>query len=205
MSPSIKKLQGLPYGQKVKILWVSTVIIGVVIVIVWTSIMVLVPKQNNENEQAGVLDSVRENVSDAQQQLSNLDNPLVDPTFGETDVPRDYQVITLTEARAYKNNSVRIKFTMNNPTKDLLSVTNTEHSNIYLESDNYKLSPLTMFTVAADPVPTKLLSETTVEGIILFRHPTSSQATLVFENMFFDNQPEAPFTEKFPLTIEKAE
>jgi len=90
-------------------------------------------------------------------------------------------------------------FTINNPTDDILNV--SDINNINLDIASQALNPIKLLDRQGKTFVRKALSKTENFGILEFPPLEAADATLVFENLFFEKHPETVFKEILELDL----
>jgi hypothetical protein len=171
----IRKIQDKPYETRVRILWATVGIAGIVLVAIFVF--------NTKNSLKDV----------DGKELINIDVP---STTAMTQTP--YASVERVE-RTEK--VLKIYFNFNNPTDDILNV--SKLSDISLSFDNSKLNPKNITDRQGQAFVQKILSHTQNFGILVFDPINSGQVTLTFDQMSLEKNPNNIFRQELNLNLDE--
>lgn len=167
----ISDLQQQPYEVRLRILWGSVLVIGLVLIILWFFTLKQSISQLNSDELLAL-------------------NPAA-PT-----APTAAEALVLVErAELSEQQEVLLFFKLSNPSADILNV--SVLSEIELQLNGRTLHPLKIHDRQNQPFVQKVLSHTTAFGILIFPgfETAGGSGTLTFDNLFFEQKPEVLFAD----------
>ncbi|MBI2607324.1 MAG: hypothetical protein HYW51_00685 [Candidatus Doudnabacteria bacterium] len=175
----IRNLQNKPYGARIRILWTTTIIIGIVLVAVWLATL-----KNNISNLGG------ENILG--------DNPLPDNNFlADQGNQAQNNYITAERTGLTPAGASEIFFKVNNPTQDILNFSPLDQ--IELKVGQTILTPLKLTNRQGQTFVKKILSNTENFGTLTFQQIEADNGTLIFDNLFFEQAPTNIFKETLEL------
>jgi hypothetical protein len=171
---TVSKLQSLPYATRVKILWGTVLIVGIVMVLL-------------------IAQSIKSSVN-------NVDGSLIkiDDTKATSTSPIDYASVERVES---DDKFLKIYFNFNNTTNDILNV--SKLADIKLVVKEGTLAPQKITDRQGNVYVQKILSHTQNFGILIFPATTSKNATLTFDQMYLEKDLTNSFQQKLELNLEE--
>ena len=170
----VQQIQGLPTIARVRILWAASVLIAVVLLGIW------------------IFSSSRQiknvNVDDI-----NLTNQSINQQ------PTNQTKYITVEWVEKRDDKVLIFFKASNDTQSILNLSKIEDITLTVSGKDYK--PQGVYNRQSEPFVVKVLSNTTNYGYLTFENIDLQSATLEFKTMFFENQSDIQFTEKYDLNL----
>ncbi len=171
----MQKLQKKPYETRLKILWVAVLASAVILVVLW--------------------------IFNLKNTFKNIDTDSLiktDPRVAslETDIP------LLTVERVEKTTgNFKIYFNLHNQTNDILNV--PDLSQIKLDINGQTFNPKQITNRQGQKFIQKVLSGTQAFGILVFNQIEGEEATLTFDQMFFEKTPGEIFKQELKLELNK--
>lgn len=176
MQSVLSYLQKLPYSTRLRILWSTVVLAGLVLLVLW--FFSLQKEVENLNNQSSLITSG--NALGAQKTSSGL-----------VEVER----VELTET------SLRILFNVNNQSNDILNFSSAE--NIELVINGQVIKPMRVLDRQNKAFVSKILSETRNFGVLVFQPMETSDATLTFDDLYYEKRSETLLKETLELDLEE--
>lgn len=176
MKDYIAELQKKPYATRVKILWGGTAAFAIILVIIWS--LSLKSTIKNSSGQP-LIPQASELTSKDQEETDFLDVERTETT----------------------GNTLKIYFNLNNKTDDILNVSKT--ANIELVTNAGTFRPSKMTDRQGQTFVQKILSHTQNFGILTFSAVNDTKATLIFNEMFLEKNPNQLLKQTFELDFEK--
>jgi len=178
MKDFISNLQKKPYETKIRILWGTGIVAGIILVVVW--------------------------VFSLKNTIQNAGNEPFLPTTasvsGSTSPQSQTQFVSV-ERVEKTTSSLKIYFNLNNQTDDILNIPSVD--NITLNSSGNTTHPVTILDRQSQPFAQKVLSHTQVFGILAFPATPDTQGTLTFDQMFMERTPDQIFQQQLILDFKK--
>jgi hypothetical protein len=173
MNNFLDELQKKPYGTRVRILWGTTAVVAIIVIIIW-----------------GI--SLKASIK------NTTGKSLVTPPVSRQD-QSDSQFATV-ESMETSKDQTKIYFNLNNPSDDILNVSPLE--NISLTINNETISPSALQNRQGQPFAKKILSHTQIFGVLIFPATTEGdQGTLLFERMFLEKSPDNYLKQSIDLDL----
>jgi hypothetical protein len=174
MTNPITKLQELAYPTRVKILWVTFLIVAAGLTIL-------------------IIESIRNTVTNAGGNLTKIESakPLPESDTSYISVERIER----------DNNLLKIYFNLRNTGTGILNVPKLTDINLKAEED--VLNPQKITDRQGNLFAQKVLSATQVFGILYFPTTDARTATLTFNNMFLELEPTRIFRQTLNLDLDK--
>ncbi|OGE89105.1 MAG: hypothetical protein A3J07_00920 [Candidatus Doudnabacteria bacterium RIFCSPLOWO2_02_FULL_49_13] len=169
----LERLQNQPYETRVKILWITTVVIAIGLLIIWTVNLKSTIK-NSDGQSA----------------------PPQEPASSE--LTNQFLGVERVERIA---GSLKIYFTLKNETNDILNVSKTD--DISLTVDEGSLHPGSLLDRQGQPLAQKVLSHTQIFGIMNFKATNDKTGVLSFDNLFLEKNPDKIFRQELDLDFDK--
>jgi len=175
MKSFIENLRSKPYHTRVRILWGTTVAIGLILIVIW----IVSLKTTIRNSTGG---------------------PVVPSGNSQNaSIPTD-QFLKIERVEKTTNN-LKIYFNLNNGTDDILNVSKIE--DITLEVSEGSFHPTTILDRQGQPFVQKVLSKTQVFGIAMFTTTVDESAEIIFDNLFLEKNPLQTFKQKLEMDFSK--
>lgn len=173
-------VQNLPLNTRIKIMWISVVIVAIILVGVWFYTL----KQQVQNTDFSDLPNLNQNQTTNQPESINAETGYasvewVDRTDG----------------------TLKIYFKINNPTNNILSLSRKDQ--VTLVSDNLSQEASLLTDRQGNPFAQKALSQSENYGVATFEDPSQDTATIRFDSLYFENQPSQFFFEEKKLDLDK--
>jgi hypothetical protein len=177
LSDRLEKLQKKPYETRIKILWGTVIICGVILLLVWMLSL--------------------KNV------FSNVDSKsLIKVPVTQTQTsPGTSTEFVAVERVEQTQTSLKIYFNINNPTDDILNV--SKLNNVSLTEKNNTTQPKQITDRQGQAFVQKVLSHTQNFGILTFSGTNASSGTLTFDQMFFEKSSDKLFSQTLNLDFNK--
>ena len=181
MNPNqlLRNLQNKPYPVRIRILWISTIIIGIMLLTIW-----LISLKKNLSDLSGF------NVLD----INNAQNSQI-VSKSQT------QYIKIERVDSTNDGAFQIFFKINNPTLDILNFPPAEK--IALNTDRTKLVPLKISDRQGKPFVQKILSKTENFGVLIFQSVKADTGTLIIDELYFEQKPQTIFQETLELNFKE--
>jgi len=177
MNKFLNSLQNKPYETRIKILWGTTIVIGVLIIVVWATTIKGTFKNNGPITIAPVVNQSRGNQT---------------------------EIGLIKIERAEKTGeSLKIYFNLYNDTDDILTFSKAE--NIILKTNDSSVPATSALDRQGLPLVQKILSRTQIFGTLLFNTATDPNPELSFNGMFFEKEPDLTLKQTFQLDIPSLE
>lgn len=176
MKDYIAELQKKPYATRVKILWGSAAVFAVILIILW-SISLKSTIKNTSGKPLIPQNSTAEYKNQQETTLLNV------------------------ERTETSGNTLKIYFNLNNQTDDILNV--SKISNVELVTDAGTFRPSKMTNRQGETFVQKVLSRTQNFGIVTFPATNEAKATLIFNEMFLEKNPNQLLKQTFELDFSK--
>lgn len=173
MKNFLSELQKKPYETRVKILWGTTAVAAIVIIVIWTFTL--------------------------KDTVGNIGPISLTPSGQINKNQSEISVITIERAERI-NNNLRIYFNINNATDDILTFSKLE--DVELELSSGKKQPISLLDRQGLPLVQKVLSHTQIFGTLIFDNTEETEATLKFNNMFFEKAPDNTLMQTLPLNLQ---
>ena len=170
----IQNLQQKPYETRVKILWATVVVVGILLIGLWVL-------------------NLKSTISSTDQQSSSV------AAATKSQSPATQTNYLAVERAEVKDQTVKLFFNLNNTTSDILNVPNI--SNITLETSDKQFQPSKITDRQGQPFVQKVLSHTQAFGILVFENVNVGKADLIFDQMFFEPSPDQTFSDKLSIDI----
>jgi hypothetical protein len=170
----VESAQSLPATARVRILWTVSIFIGILLVGVW------VFSSTRQINNVGV-DDINLTGSTANNQPTNQTK---------------YITVEWVEK---KDNKLWVYFKARNNTQSILNL--PAKDNITLSSSGKDYKPEGIFNRQSQTFVVKVLSDTTDYGYLVFEGMDLQPATIEFKSMFFENQQDIQFTEKYEINL----
>ncbi len=174
MSDLITKLQELAYPTRVRILWITFLIVA-------TGLTVL------------IIQSIRSTVSNAGGNLTKIELT--------KSLPESETTYVSVERIEGDSTLLKVYFNLNNTGTDILNV--PKLTDIDLKTGEDFLHPQKITDRQGKPFAQKVLSKTQVFGILYFPATSAHTATLTFNGMFLELQPTRTFRQTLNLDLDK--
>lgn len=176
MRDFIGELQKKPYATRVKILWGTTAAFALIIIVLWSINL----KTTIKNSDGQPLVQAPDTINQLNQTESNF----------------------VTVERVEINNSaLRIFFNLNNTTDDILNV--SKLSSIQLTTEKGTTSPTKILDRQNQTFVQKVLSHTQNFGVLVFPTTDQKTATLTFNEMFLEKNPNQLLKQTLELDLAK--
>ena len=188
----IEQLQSQPYEKRVRALWTATFAIGAVVVLVWGALTIWGPKSKN-NDSGSFFGNLQAQYQKAKDQFGK------DSQVNQTALSASQKPVTVSSVEAYRESELLVRFTVTNPTDELLVFLNTDSSNVKLISGNTSSSQNSLVTEAGVRFPSKILSGQTISGLLLFPKTEEGYGNLVISDMYYEGQNPTPFSQEVSL------
>ncbi len=172
----VEKLQKQSYETRVKILWTTAIVIGIILCSLW----IFGFKSNIKNLDATNI--IKTTASGTQTQFTNT-------TFATME---RIEVLT---------NSLKLYFNFNNTTDDILNI--SKLPDITLNIDGQQINPTQIIDRQGQIFVQKILSHTQNFGILIFPSTNAKSGTLTFNQMYFEQNPSDIFAQKLELDLNK--
>jgi len=176
MKDYIAELQKKPYATRVKILWGTTATFAVMLVVIWSL-------------------SLKSTIKNSSGQ------PLVPQNSGAADVDQKETNFLNVERTEIAGNTLKIYFNLNNQTDDILNV--SKIADIELSTEAGILRPTKMVDRQGQTFVQKILSHTQNFGVLLFPTTSELEATLTFNEMFLEKNPDQLLKQSIELDFSK--
>jgi len=176
MRDFIGELQKKPYATRVKILWGATAAFAIILVVIWSVSL----KSTIENSSG---------------------QPLIPQTSEDSNVSQEETSFLTVERTETTGNTLKIYFNLNNQTDDILNV--SKIADIELTTEGGTLKPTKMTDRQGLTFVQKILSHTQNFGILTFPAANGNEATLIFNEMFLEKNPEALLKQTIELDFSK--
>lgn len=171
----LEKLRSKPYETRVRILWSTVIVIGVLLAVIWiTSLRGTIKSFNT-----------RDLLKTAPQ--STITSAVSD---------KDYVSIERVDKL---NSGLRIYFNVKNETDDILNFPQTD--DITLTAEDQTLHPIQILDRQNQPFVVKVLSHTQNFGILVFPPVGADSAKLTVDEMSFEKTAENSFHQDFDLNF----
>lgn len=168
----LKKIQQQPYRTRVRILWGTTMTVGLVLVIIW--------------------------FFSVKQEVSRIDNTDL-LGIQENEPPAQEAKYVKAERIEQTSTSLKILFSVNNSSNDILNF--SSDSEVSLVVNGSSTNPVRILDRQNKGFVQKVLSKTENFGTLIFPKIDFSQAELIFEDLHFENEPDKIFKESLPLNF----
>lgn len=176
MTDFIKNLQDKPYETRVRILWGTVIVLGIILFFAWIF---------------GLKSSLGNIKGSSLIQLDTGSNAVV-----ETNVK-----FASVEYAEQTNNILKIYFNFNNPTDDILNVSKLD--DIVLTVDGKQTRPSKITDRQGNAYVQKILSHTQNFGILTFPTIKTTKATLSFDQMSLEKSPADIFVQNLELNFKQ--
>jgi hypothetical protein len=137
-------------------------------------------------------------INDTKHNLSGIDNSTVLPDLGNVLGATNYIAVESYEEKGGKH---YIYFKVQNNTPNILNFSKIE--NIKFEVGNQTLTPQSVTDRQQSSFVTKVLSNSTIYGMIIFEKFDGDSGELKFNEMFFENDPNNVFRESIEVDLSK--
>jgi len=190
----IRSLQHRPYEQRVRFLWVGSIISACILILVWVGLSKLSARGGSWTDNK-LFHAISQQLNLAKEKFPNL-TATKNPATPEAaaGLPENFQVVQI---RSFSQNKIQhqlvINFIASNPTEDIMTFLNAGRSNIYLQDGEARLQP-TSIKAGDLPYPSKILSQTSYPGQAVFPLPEDPQVTLIIEGMIMQDHPDILFS-----------
>jgi len=174
----IRNLQKRPYAVRLRILWATTAIIGIVLVIVW----VVTVKNGIGNLNGQNLFNVSPSSDQAQDTSRQESNHIL-----------------VERVKHSQEGAFHIFFKIENSTDDILNFSPTDQ--ITLKVNGTTLTPLQVLDRQGNPFVKKILSETENFGTLVFSQIEAESGQITFDDLFFEQDPSVLFRELLELNF----
>lgn len=171
----ITKLRHKPYETRIRVLWSTTAVLGIILLVLWGYTL---------KSEIGNLNGT---------QL--LDLPNLD--LSQDTPPKFIKVERIEETATV----LKIFFSVNNDSADILNFSSVEE--IELSANNTTYQPVQVLDRQNKPFVVKVLSHTENFGTLVFPPVNSDLASITFKDLHFEKQPETIFQETLKLEVAK--
>jgi len=176
MKNFIEKLQAKPYETRVKILWSSVLVTGVILVAIF--------------------------VFNLKNTVSNIDSKDLIKLNPDTKTsPLTSTAYVLVERVERSSSLLKVYFNYNNPNDDILNVSKLSDIILNVENDNLIAQKIT--DRQGNIFVQKILSHTQNFGILYFPATTAKNGTLILDQMFMEKTPSDIFQQTLELNLEE--
>ena len=176
MRDFISDLQNKPYATRVKILWGTTIGFALILIIAW----------------AVSLKTTIKNTSG---------QPLITPPVQGDNANQTEANLLAVERTETAGNILKIYFNFNNQTDDILNVSKLEDITLITASEQQK--PSKMLDRQGQTFVRKILSHTQNFGVLVFDPVAENEATLTFNKMFLEKNPDQLLKQTVDLDFSK--
>ncbi|GEM_PF-2418930 len=178
----IEKLQQQPQATRIKIVWAGVAIAALILFVIWVF-------------------SLRSTIKN----LNGVDLiklPTSEPTNnqGQIQTATPYATVERAESTAL---NFKLYFNFNNSTNDILNL--PALTDITLKINNQTIKPTKITDRQNQPFVQKILSHTQNFGILIFPKTNADAADLNFNQMYFEQTPNALFNQKIKLNLKDLE
>lgn len=179
INDQLEKLQKRPYQDRIKILWTVVAVCAVILLGIW-------------------IFSLKHTFSN----IGNVKSLVQTQTAATNQALGESQTQFAAVERVEKTgDTLKIYFNLDNPTDDILNVSNVE--NITLNVSGSSLNPNQVSDRQGQPFVQKILSHTKNFGVLTFNGVNATSGKLTFDQMFLDNSPANPFKQTLNLDFNK--
>ncbi|MDP4000974.1 MAG: hypothetical protein Q8P83_01935 [bacterium] len=179
----IRRLQDKPYNVRVRILWTTTIIVAIVLIVIWLSTV--------KNEITNIDNNGFANLNE----ITDTDEP-----SGQT-ITEQNTYIAVERTELNETGAFQIFFKVNNSTQDILNFSPLEQ--IKLEINGASLTPLQINDRQDNPFVQKILSNTENFGTLVFSQLEVNTGRLIFDELYFEQNPNKIFRESLDLDFKK--
>jgi len=158
MNKFLRNLQNQPYETRVKILWATTAVVAIAVIVIWAVSF----KSTVRNSGPVTLTPSTERVGVNQTETKLIKIERAEKTDG----------------------LLKLYFTINNDTDDILSFSKKEE--VSLTTNNQQVLATSLLDRQGMPLVQKVLSKTQIFGMVTFPDSTDLNPTITFANMFFE-------------------
>lgn len=176
----LEELQNKPYQTRVKILWGGVSIAAIILLVIWSF-------------------SLRSTIKDLKG-VDLINTSKNNSSNNQTQTQTQYATIEWAEINI---SNVKLFFNYNNPTNDILNV--PALTDITLSLNGKLLNPTQITDRQNNPFVQKVLSHTQKFGILVFPRVDGEAGELNFNQMFFEQTPNATFNQKINLNLKDLE
>jgi hypothetical protein len=172
----IRNLQKKPYAVRLRILWATTALTSIVLILIWVfTIKNGIGNLNGQN-------------------LFNV-SPIQDQ--GQETTIQESNHITIERVELSEHESFQIFFKIKNPTKNILNFSPADK--IRLKAGGSSLAPLQILDRQNNAFVKKILSETENFGTLIFSQTEANKGQITFDGLFFEDDPGVLFRETIDL------
>lgn len=175
ISQWLSKLQKQPYKVRIRILWITVLIVAFILIVLWFSSL--------------------------KQKIANLNTKNLLASPEQQTLEESGRYVSAERIETSPSGSSKLFFKINNPTDDILNLPKID--GIKLEVDNQTINPLKIYDRQNHPFVSKVLSHTENFGILIFSELNAQKANLIFKDLYFEQHPEVIFNEKLELDLDK--
>lgn len=176
MKDYIAELQKKPYATRVKILWGTVVVFAVLLLIIWSL-------------------SLKATIKNSSGQ------PLIPQNSGNTDIDQTEVSFLSVERSEVAGNILKLYFNLNNQTDDILNV--SKIADIELKTPAGIIKPTKITDRQGMTFVQKILSHTQNFGVLTFPATTETKASLTFNEMFLEKNPDQLLKQTVELDFSK--
>ena len=170
----VTNLQKKPYHVRLRILWGTSLIVGIILVLIWIQSINLGIQKVKESD----------SILGTDFSIENTNNYIRVERVERTD------------------KTLKILFAIKNSTSDILNFPPADE--IVLSIDSQSLNPSYILDRQSKQFVQKVLSKTENFGTLIFTHSAEDEnAKLSFDGLYFESTPESIFSETFELDLAK--
>ncbi len=196
----IKSLQNRPYEERVRVFWTIAVISAVCLIVIWAILSRVLPHTDRNASLSGLVGYIRERISQARENYQEMDDGR--QLAGAFTVPDNFKSLTIRSATlSADGKNLRIEFTANNPTYDILVLLNDAHTNLKLIDGSKVHDPIEILTENGIIFPEKVLSRGAFRGVAIFPKPNNNNVVLSADGIYFLLRSENKFDERYEIAI----
>jgi hypothetical protein len=193
----VKKIQNRPYEERMRVFWFVSAAGFLLVAAVWIALGSFSPKLPSDTNQLAQewqkgTENAKRGFTEMQRQISEQKVRALLP---------DGRAVTMTNYAVNANTGLlTVELEINNPTSDILNITDANQTNVYLVDGDNRLVPQSFVLDTGQAVPQKLLNHTSISVQTVFSKPQEKTFTLYLTGLSFENNPDSKFTESFELS-----
>lgn len=189
----IKTLQSKPYAIRMRILWLASAVVALVLLMVWGG-LVRHRNADSSREDTGIVGYFGKLFESARFQISRFQD-----TGGAAAPQAEVSLKNFTKDNI--SQTLTISFTIKNSSNDILKFLDSGLNNVTLSDGDRKLQASSITTELNNPFPKNILSNTEASGHMVFPLPQEKVIAVNITGLAFMQTPEKTFGKILPLDL----